>query len=77
MFAAADHEFMGKALQLAERGLFTTTPNPRVGCLVVKDGTVIATGSPPLPKGASPSTPWSSRKRIYRFVPVGLIDPSG
>jgi len=44
MFAAADHEFMGKALQLAERGLFTTTPNPRVGCLVVKDGTVIATG---------------------------------
>jgi diaminohydroxyphosphoribosylaminopyrimidine deaminase/5-amino-6-(5-phosphoribosylamino)uracil reductase len=44
MFSAADHEFMGQALQLAGRGLYTTTPNPRVGCVVVTDGMVIGTG---------------------------------
>jgi diaminohydroxyphosphoribosylaminopyrimidine deaminase/5-amino-6-(5-phosphoribosylamino)uracil reductase len=42
MFTAADREFMRQALDLAERGLYTTTPNPRVGCVIVKDGTVIA-----------------------------------
>jgi len=44
MFTAADHEFMGQALQLAGRGLYTTTPNPRVGCVVVADGMVIGMG---------------------------------
>ncbi len=44
MFTAADHEFMGQALQLAGRGLYTTTPNPRVGCAVVRDGALVGTG---------------------------------
>src|SRR5712691_3452157 len=44
MFTAADHEFMGQALQLAGRGLYTTTPNPRVGCVVVAGGMVVGTG---------------------------------
>ena len=44
MFTAADHEFMGQALELAGRGLYTTTPNPRVGCVIVKDGAAIGTG---------------------------------
>ncbi|MBI2311949.1 MAG: bifunctional diaminohydroxyphosphoribosylaminopyrimidine deaminase/5-amino-6-(5-phosphoribosylamino)uracil reductase RibD [Betaproteobacteria bacterium] len=44
MFTADDHAFMAEALQLAERGLNTTTPNPRVGCLVVRDGQVIGRG---------------------------------
>lgn len=35
---------MAQALRLAERGLFTTTPNPRVGCVVVKDGRVVGEG---------------------------------
>ena len=43
-FSAADHEFMARALQLAERGLFSTQPNPRVGCVLVRDGNVIAEG---------------------------------
>ncbi|MFA6013455.1 MAG: bifunctional diaminohydroxyphosphoribosylaminopyrimidine deaminase/5-amino-6-(5-phosphoribosylamino)uracil reductase RibD [Gallionellaceae bacterium] len=33
-----DSTWMARALHLAERGLFTTTPNPRVGCVIVKDG---------------------------------------
>lgn len=44
MFSAADHQYMAHALRLAERGLCTTTPNPRVGCLIVKDGKVIGEG---------------------------------
>ena len=36
--------FMARALALAERGLFTTTPNPRVGCVIVRDGAVIGEG---------------------------------
>ncbi|MBS4097332.1 MAG: bifunctional diaminohydroxyphosphoribosylaminopyrimidine deaminase/5-amino-6-(5-phosphoribosylamino)uracil reductase RibD [Sulfuricella sp.] len=44
MFSIADHEFMAHALRLAERGLCTTSPNPRVGCVIVKDGVVVGEG---------------------------------
>ncbi len=35
---------MARALELAERGLYTTTPNPRVGCVIVKGGEVAGEG---------------------------------
>ncbi len=35
---------MARALELAERGLYTTTPNPRVGCVIVRDGNPIGEG---------------------------------
>ena len=35
---------MARALRLAEHGLFTTTPNPRVGCVIVNDGVVVGEG---------------------------------
>jgi diaminohydroxyphosphoribosylaminopyrimidine deaminase/5-amino-6-(5-phosphoribosylamino)uracil reductase len=44
MFTPADEHLMARALKLAQRGLFTTTPNPRVGCLVVRDGAVVGEG---------------------------------
>jgi diaminohydroxyphosphoribosylaminopyrimidine deaminase/5-amino-6-(5-phosphoribosylamino)uracil reductase len=44
MLSAADHEFMARALRLAELGLFSTTPNPRVGCVVVKDNRLVGEG---------------------------------
>jgi diaminohydroxyphosphoribosylaminopyrimidine deaminase/5-amino-6-(5-phosphoribosylamino)uracil reductase len=44
MVAAADHEFMGQALELAGRGLYTTTPNPRVGCVIARDGVLVGSG---------------------------------
>jgi diaminohydroxyphosphoribosylaminopyrimidine deaminase/5-amino-6-(5-phosphoribosylamino)uracil reductase len=44
MFGAADREFMRQALDLAARGLYTTTPNPRVGCVIVKDSAAVGTG---------------------------------
>lgn len=36
--------FMQRALELALAGLYTTAPNPRVGCLLVRDGEVIGSG---------------------------------
>ena len=44
VFSAGDHEFMARALRLARKGLFTTTPNPRVGCVIVRDGAVVGEG---------------------------------
>lgn len=44
MFSADDHRFMSRALALAERGLFTTSPNPRVGCVIVRDGAIVGEG---------------------------------
>lgn len=44
MFSAADHEFMARALRLAESGLYSATPNPRVGCVLVRDDTVVGEG---------------------------------
>jgi diaminohydroxyphosphoribosylaminopyrimidine deaminase/5-amino-6-(5-phosphoribosylamino)uracil reductase len=35
---------MAHALDLARRGLYTTTPNPRVGCVIVRDGAVVGEG---------------------------------
>jgi diaminohydroxyphosphoribosylaminopyrimidine deaminase/5-amino-6-(5-phosphoribosylamino)uracil reductase len=42
--SAADHLHMARALQLAARGLFTTSPNPRVGCVIVSDDQVVGEG---------------------------------
>ena len=43
-FSAFDHAMMRRALELAAQGLYTTTPNPRVGCVVVKDNHVVGEG---------------------------------
>jgi len=44
MIAATDRDMMTRALALAERGLFTTTPNPRVGCVIAHDTLVLGEG---------------------------------
>ena len=36
--------FMQRALDLARLGLYTTDPNPRVGCVIVKDNRIIGEG---------------------------------
>ena len=43
-FSALDHAMMRRALELAHKGLYTTTPNPRVGCVVVRDGRILGEG---------------------------------
>jgi diaminohydroxyphosphoribosylaminopyrimidine deaminase/5-amino-6-(5-phosphoribosylamino)uracil reductase len=44
MTNAADYVFMARALQLAERGMYTADPNPRVGCVLVRDGEIVGEG---------------------------------
>lgn len=42
--SADDTRWMRRALELAARGIETTTPNPRVGCVLVRDGRVVGEG---------------------------------
>jgi diaminohydroxyphosphoribosylaminopyrimidine deaminase/5-amino-6-(5-phosphoribosylamino)uracil reductase len=44
MPAAVEHRHMVRALELARRGLYTATPNPRVGCVIVRGGEVVGEG---------------------------------
>jgi len=39
-----DYTYMARAIELAKKGLYTTHPNPRVGCVIVKNDQVIGEG---------------------------------
>jgi diaminohydroxyphosphoribosylaminopyrimidine deaminase/5-amino-6-(5-phosphoribosylamino)uracil reductase len=41
MYTADDRRHMAEALRLAEKGLYSTSPNPRVGCVIVRDGAAV------------------------------------
>lgn len=43
-FTPEDYDFMARALRLAEKGLYTADPNPRVGCVLVRDGEIVGEG---------------------------------
>jgi diaminohydroxyphosphoribosylaminopyrimidine deaminase/5-amino-6-(5-phosphoribosylamino)uracil reductase len=43
-FSSDDYRFMQRAITLAKRGHYTTSPNPRVGCVLVKNGEIIGEG---------------------------------
>jgi diaminohydroxyphosphoribosylaminopyrimidine deaminase/5-amino-6-(5-phosphoribosylamino)uracil reductase len=44
MTATEDNVWMARAIALARRGLYTTDPNPRVGCVIVSGGEVVGEG---------------------------------
>ncbi len=43
--ASIDFQWMAYALRLAEQGLYTTSPNPRVGCVIVKNNQIVGQGA--------------------------------
>ncbi|WP_043991800.1 bifunctional diaminohydroxyphosphoribosylaminopyrimidine deaminase/5-amino-6-(5-phosphoribosylamino)uracil reductase RibD [Vibrio sp. AND4] len=43
-FTSQDFEMMSRALKLAKRGIYTTAPNPNVGCVIVRDGEIVGEG---------------------------------
>jgi len=43
-FSSDETAYMAEAIRLAKKGLYTTDPNPRVGCVIVRDGEVVGRG---------------------------------
>jgi len=43
-FSVDDQQYMSRAIELAKQGRYTTDPNPRVGCVLVKDGQIVGEG---------------------------------
>ncbi|HXF44781.1 MAG TPA: bifunctional diaminohydroxyphosphoribosylaminopyrimidine deaminase/5-amino-6-(5-phosphoribosylamino)uracil reductase RibD [Burkholderiaceae bacterium] len=44
MYSEADHRFMSRALELARNALYHASPNPRVGCVIVRDNRILGEG---------------------------------
>jgi diaminohydroxyphosphoribosylaminopyrimidine deaminase/5-amino-6-(5-phosphoribosylamino)uracil reductase len=44
VYSAQDHDLMRRALELAARSLHHATPNPRVGCVIARDGRILGEG---------------------------------
>jgi len=42
--SVTDFQLMARAIQLAQRGIFTAHPNPRVGCVIIRQGEVVGEG---------------------------------
>ncbi len=43
-FSVFDHQCMAEALRLAELGMYSTQPNPRVGCVIAREGRIVGRG---------------------------------
>ncbi|PWI34500.1 bifunctional diaminohydroxyphosphoribosylaminopyrimidine deaminase/5-amino-6-(5-phosphoribosylamino)uracil reductase RibD [Vibrio albus] len=43
-FTSFDYQMMSRAIKLARQGIYTTAPNPNVGCVIAKDGEIIGEG---------------------------------
>ncbi len=44
VFNQYDEMYMARAIELAKKGRFTTTPNPNVGCVLVKNNEIVGEG---------------------------------
>ena len=44
MYSAVDQQWMREAIAQAHQALYLSNPNPRVGCVIVRDGQIIAKG---------------------------------
>ena len=71
MHTALDHEFMSQALAQAEQALYLSNPNPRVGCVVVKNGEVIGRAYTQRVGGAHAEVQALADVRANGFDPAG------
>jgi diaminohydroxyphosphoribosylaminopyrimidine deaminase/5-amino-6-(5-phosphoribosylamino)uracil reductase len=44
MYTAVDYQWMSEAIAQAQKALYLANPNPRVGCIIVRDGQIIGSG---------------------------------
>jgi diaminohydroxyphosphoribosylaminopyrimidine deaminase/5-amino-6-(5-phosphoribosylamino)uracil reductase len=71
MYTAVDHEFMSQAIAEAQNALYLSNPNPRVGCVIVKDGAVIGRGCTQQVGGPHAEVRALADARAYGFDPAG------
>ncbi len=43
-FSTFDHRMMARAIKLARKGIYTTAPNPNVGCVITREGEIVGEG---------------------------------
>ena len=43
-FTALDYQMMSRAIHLAKKGIYTTAPNPNVGCIIAREGEIVGEG---------------------------------
>ncbi|UUM31168.1 bifunctional diaminohydroxyphosphoribosylaminopyrimidine deaminase/5-amino-6-(5-phosphoribosylamino)uracil reductase RibD [Vibrio japonicus] len=43
-FTSLDFQMMSRAIELAKGGIYTTPPNPNVGCVITRDGEIVGEG---------------------------------
>ncbi|WP_036818678.1 bifunctional diaminohydroxyphosphoribosylaminopyrimidine deaminase/5-amino-6-(5-phosphoribosylamino)uracil reductase RibD, partial [Photobacterium sanctipauli] len=44
MFSPIDHAMMRRAIELAKNGVYTTAPNPNVGCVIAHNDEIVGEG---------------------------------
>lgn len=71
MYTAVDHQFMSEALAQAQNALYLSNPNPRVGCVIVKEGQVIGRGFTQKVGGPHAEVQALADARASGFDPVG------
>lgn len=71
MYSAVDHEFMSQALAQAQNALYLPNPNPRVGCVIVKNGQVIGRGHTQKVGGPHAEAQALAQVRANGFNPTG------
>lgn len=67
--AANDARHMARALELARKGVYSTHPNPRVGCVIVRDGETVGEGWHVQAGGPMPRCMHCARPVIAPAVP--------
>jgi diaminohydroxyphosphoribosylaminopyrimidine deaminase/5-amino-6-(5-phosphoribosylamino)uracil reductase len=71
MYSAVDHQFMAEALAEAQKALYLPNPNPRVGCILVKEGKVIGRGHTQRVGGPHAEVQALADAKVRGFDPVG------
>jgi diaminohydroxyphosphoribosylaminopyrimidine deaminase/5-amino-6-(5-phosphoribosylamino)uracil reductase len=71
MYSAIDHQFMSEALAEAQKALYLSNPNPRVGCVIVKSSRVIGRGYTQKVGGAHAEVQALANAKAQGFDPAG------
>ena len=72
--AADDAVFMRRAIDLALSRMGETWPNPAVGCVLVKDGVVLAEAAPDAPAVRDASRSWMNAPGLVETLRAAVLE---